>query len=165
MAYSVKYLFLDIDGVLNSDDWYSSEEYNDLVKRDLHKKGHIPDHHIDSKAVRLLSDFLREYPLDVIISSSWRLHYSLDEIKEILKLKGFRGKIVDRTEMNIQKDKTLPRGWLIANYIQGKKIKPGEIIIFDDKNNMNDLNHRFILTNGKHGLTEEDIQKAKKKIK
>ena len=58
-----KYLFLDIDGVLHPS-LCDSKKY----------LSNAP----------LLADLLVKYPCQIIVSSSWRFQYSLDEIKKML---------------------------------------------------------------------------------
>ena len=62
---SDKLLFLDFDGVLHS------VEAN---KQELFCKA------------PLLSNFLSANPCEIVISSSWRLHFSLEELKQRLQL-------------------------------------------------------------------------------
>jgi hypothetical protein len=61
---SHKLLFLDFDGVLHS---------VEASKQELFCKA------------PLLRNFLSANPCEIVISSSWRLHFSLDELKERLQ--------------------------------------------------------------------------------
>ena len=69
-----KYLFLDFDGVLHPDRYSLSNYDPDRVFR---------NNEIFSQAP-ILAALLKEYPCQVIISSSWRFTHSLDEMKEKL---------------------------------------------------------------------------------
>lgn len=81
-------LFLDIDGVLNSSSFFQR----------MHEENKpYTDQTLDSKAVKLLELITLKTGCDVVISSSWRLCNSKQEIKDTLWRFGFRGTILDMT--------------------------------------------------------------------
>ena len=66
-----KYLFLDVDGVLNSDEWYH-EEWN---------KDHVyPQGDFDPKCVDIINDIVSKTDCKVIVSSSWRTDSNLQSV-------------------------------------------------------------------------------------
>lgn len=66
-----KYLFLDVDGVLNSDEWYH-EEWN---------KDHVyPQGDFDPKCVEIVNRIVKETGCKVVVSSSWRAEANLQSI-------------------------------------------------------------------------------------
>ena len=66
-----KYLFLDVDGVLNSVSWYR-EEWN---------KNHVyPQGDFDPKCVELVNRIVEETGCKVVVSSSWRTESNLQSI-------------------------------------------------------------------------------------
>ena len=91
-----KVIFLDFDGVLNSGD--NSEilmklaPYNpELLRR------YIPGIMFDERCVRWLAYIVRESGCKIVISSSWRLQYELEELQKIWKNNDFPGEIIDYT--------------------------------------------------------------------
>ena len=73
-----KYLFLDVDGVLNSDEWYH-EEWN---------KDHVyPQGDFDPKCVDIINDIVSKTDCKVIVSSSWRTDSNLQSVFDKAGLK------------------------------------------------------------------------------
>ena len=68
----MKYLFLDIDGVLNHEDWY-------VNKVKAYKKGHVHwwEDCFDPECVKRLNQILDETGARLVVSSSWRLDMDL----------------------------------------------------------------------------------------
>jgi hypothetical protein len=90
----MKIIFLDIDGVLNS--------YTDFLESSLYghpfNTGKIV---ISSGKLCLLEYIVRNTDAKIVISSTWRSHFTLDEIYEMFKVRGFklpRKVIIDKTE-------------------------------------------------------------------
>lgn len=78
-----KVLFLDIDGVLATDNWYNSKRFE-------HKGITIP-YHWDPVACNALNEIQKETKCVYVISSDWRLHYGLDELREIFWVHSLNG--------------------------------------------------------------------------
>ena len=74
---NIKILFLDIDGVLNSEQ-YANWCYTDEGKRYITEEN--GDLFIDKNAVKLINDLCENYNIRLVISSSWR-EISLDSTK------------------------------------------------------------------------------------
>lgn len=73
-----KYLFLDVDGVLNSVIWYR-EEWN---------KDHVyPQGDFDPKCVEIVNRIVKETGCKVVVSSSWRAEANLQSIFDKVGLK------------------------------------------------------------------------------
>lgn len=73
-----KLIFLDIDGVLNSERYFKSRAFGFpgmISKRDK----------LDPDAVKILSDVIACTGAKIIISSTWRLAYSKREIATLLR--------------------------------------------------------------------------------
>jgi hypothetical protein len=82
-----KILFLDIDGVLNSADWYARQRngLGDLA-------------HFDPTLVRRVDEIARRTGAAVVISSAWRLSHPLDELRALLRRAGLvRAPIIGET--------------------------------------------------------------------
>ena len=95
----MKVLFLDIDGVLNSSNWFEYMQY--CIKNDMYNKVlnfvEINDEHIkrklsmiDDRAIANLNRIVEETGCKVVLSSSWRSSREYDNAltEYIFKLKG-----------------------------------------------------------------------------
>ena len=84
-------LFLDIDGVLNSEDYanlYTEKEWDNLT---------YIERHIDDKAVQLINYICDNTKAQVVISSTWRCGRSIEQLQNILDFRGATFKIIDKT--------------------------------------------------------------------
>ena len=147
-----RYLFLDIDGVCNHDDWYN---HNRFVKKNW-KCGDYDPHVIE------LLNQLADLDVKVVISSSWG---TLAD-KPLLDL-GLKLPIVGHTEQLSPYCEWLCRGneiakWLDLNVIQEHIDDTYEYVIFDDVQNMlMSQAENFVYVDKAHGLTQEHIDKAR----
>ncbi len=64
-----KVIFLDFDGVLNSEDHYRINS---------------PQEELDRRAVAHLTKIIEATDCEIVISSTWRKFYSLEELRDIL---------------------------------------------------------------------------------
>lgn len=69
----MKYLFLDIDGVLNHDEWFSSPEYKN-------NQANWQVSMFDPTCVERVNRILQETGAELVVSSSWRDMADLPEI-------------------------------------------------------------------------------------
>jgi len=148
-------LFLDFDGVLNSvqseilskkDDWEQRKAGEDAYNLTL-------DKYLMS-ILNLLFEYVPE--TKIVISSSWRLHYSIEEICELMKDNGFKytSRIVDKTPYTYK-----ARGYDIEQYCKEHNIDL--YCIFDDSDDMLDEQKKyFVHVNANIGLTIVDVLKA-----
>jgi len=146
-----RYLFLDVDGVCNHDDWYNNQRF---VEHNF-KCGDYDPHVIE------LLNQLSDLDVNVVISSSWGTMAYDPLVKLGLKLP-----IIGHTE---QMDSDwLCRGneiakWLYFNHVEEHIDDRYEYVIFDDiKNMLMEQERNFIWVDPKHGLTQEHINKARK---
>ncbi len=82
----MKILFLDIDGVLNSDEWYA---------RRRQKLGDLS--HLDPALVARAGEVASRSGASVVISSAWRMHRDLEELRAVLGAAGLRAPILGET--------------------------------------------------------------------
>lgn len=146
----MKFLFLDIDGVLNSKDWYTYYWTNNL-------KYTNPNviYLIDYRTIEFLNDIIDKTGCEIIISSSWRREYK--KICNKLYKSGLKkGSIIGKIEGEETFD--IPRGKLIDDYL--KKHKCDNYCIIDDDKDMldNQLLH-FVHINNETGLTLQNKDK------
>ena len=150
----MKIVFLDIDGVLNSVDWYIRRK---AMEEQL---GAMPRRHreIDPAAVERLNRLLEATGAEVVISSTWRRLHSLREIEEYLRACGYHGpRLLDDTPVLC----TL-RGLEIQDWLDHARddITPDDIVILDDDSDMEHLEDRLVLTRHTTGLLDEHVERA-----
>ena len=140
-----KIIFLDVDGVLNS-------EYINARS----PEGHVGV--MDSK-VKLLSKLVEETNADVVISSDWRLIKDADYQYLINKLR-YKGHIEIKGETpNLSWSH---RGTEIKSYLDDHPTDAWVVlddIVFSD---FEIVEGHLVLTDPEFGLTEADVEKAKR---
>ena len=146
-----KYLFLDIDGVLNSFD-----DYNMTGKEFLKNLNDI-SFILSKEQIKLLNRIVKEYNPKIVLSSYWRTRYKLEEINKMFKDNGFLGQIIGMTDENGVEHKD--RWSQIKRYINKHNIK-NFIILDDDKLSNEAKNH--IQPDSYVGLTKEHIKEINK---
>lgn len=161
----MKIIFLDIDGVLNHEDFYRER----FEKR--YDDGAIehPYSEIDPKTVQRLNKIIEETGANIVISSTWR-HSGLEYCKKVLEYHGFKGNIIDITPMC--RCGLCVRGneinkWIHDNNdITGGHLKFKDYVILDDDNDMLfTQKDNFIQTNPFIGLTDYIMEQVINKLK
>jgi len=131
-------IFLDFDGVLNT---------KDSVKDGVHL---IPP------KVQLLRIICEKTNAKIVISSSWRITYSLNEIKIILERGGL--KKIDVRDVTVFSE-TEFRGDEVEEWV--KKNNPDKYIILDDQDNFHNYQKKFFVKiNPEKGLVKENAIEA-----
>ena len=155
----MKVLFLDIDGVLNSEVFIRQrpdDQDNDAWVNML-----------DSVAIERLNSILVTLPeVEVVLSSSWRSS-GKDEIQQALKEKGFRGTLLDVTP-----DLSKKVGFLWTNEHRGAEIDAwlkgrddvDKFAILDDDSDMSPHMDRLVLTSWEFGLKREHVEEIIKML-
>lgn len=174
----MKIIFLDFDGVLNSHNWCKVR--STII--DSHSIfAQYPFYEIDPTAIINLNRIISETGAKVVISSTWRLGRTPEQLMDILKPCGFVGEIIDCTpHMRFHKayDDSVPRGceikgWLSAkgfNRIPWSKQQQLEVIekaqvknyviLDDDIDMLYCQKEHFVNTSEFTGLTEECANKC-----
>lgn len=151
-------VFLDFDGVLNSVAWQQ-------VRGPRPRPATLEAEArwlLDRDAVELLNRLV-DAGAAFVASSSWRLHYTLSELRMILAAVGFRGQLIGVTDDH---SKRTPEG-IYLDADRGDEIKAwlalhGDLpfIVFDDNlwPGMQEL--PFVQTDDRVGLQPKDIARA-----
>ncbi|ABS28202.1 HAD domain-containing protein [Anaeromyxobacter sp. Fw109-5] len=153
----MKVVFLDIDGVLNSDAWFARSPPRDWGLD-----------HLDPEAVARVDWLASDPAARIVISSTWRLVYPLDEIRAMLAARGLRAPIVDRTpEIPAEFAEGRIRAQEIGNWLhaQGLRERRGEggvesFVILDDLEGFGDLERYCVRTQFATGLLDEHVVRA-----
>lgn len=109
-------LFLDLDGVVNGE----SFDYEPLEKQ-IENETYVPE------LVRNINYIIDRYKMDVVISSSWRIARTREQLETVLKGIGLVANIHGVTEHDNQ-----PRHKQIWDYLNKHKIWNNDYIIIDD---------------------------------
>ena len=167
----MKVLFLDIDGVLNSQNWFGYMQYcikNDMYNRVLNFV-EINDEHIkrklsmiDDRAIVNLNRIVEDTGCKVVLSSSWRSSRESDNAltEYILKLKGFKYDLYGVTPRIWVKEFGTQRGEEIQVWMN-KESEKNEIesfvILDDDSDMLPEQMNNFVHVDGQVGLIDKDV--------
>jgi len=144
-----KILFLDIDGVLNSVQ-HKALKYGTY--------GLAPEH------IAHLNHIVEEVEdVCIVLSSTWRLHHSAEEMTEMLKAEGFIGTIHDCTpDLTVQEGSIWLgncRGYEIQTWLDDNSPK-ALFAILDDDSDMGPIKNHLFKTRFRTGLTKEIAQQV-----
>jgi len=149
-----KIIFLDIDGVLNSEVDFmlngNKEERVDIAPRPM----------------KLLNELIEDTGAEVVVSSVWRFGHTVESMQKLLESKGFKGNVVGLTPSY---GNGVVRGNEILKWIKDNDEYLGipyynyeSYVIFDDDSDMllwQQFN--FIKVDGYIGLTPTNTYKAR----
>lgn len=147
----MKVVFLDFDGVLNSQKWV--ETHKDKFKKNLLSM----DRSLDHAAVARVDRLCKLTGAKVVVSSSWRLFSDLPQLRTILKKHGFTGEVIDETPHYGKGG--AERGFEIQDWLNSHG--PVEsFVILDDGGDMVHLCHKLVQTDWEDGLQDEHVEDA-----
>ena len=66
----MRIIFLDIDGVLNSEEWFDSEEY--ISNKYIEINGMSCNNEINEEFVKNLKDIVEHTGAEIVLCSTWR---------------------------------------------------------------------------------------------
>ena len=172
-----RFIFLDIDGVINHDKWYRyiHDNFRELGIGEWDKY----QRHFCPENVQLLNQL---EGCEVVISSSWCYN---EELVQGLKNAGLNLPVIGCTIHYSLYDESLCRGndiakWFVENvseyqpndrirhlsrkrWFEDREGNPFTYVIFDDYNDMLvQQQEHFIYINPKVGIRQKDINQAKK---
>jgi hypothetical protein len=152
----VRLLFLDIDGVLNSEA-SAKLEYND-------RRGKVGlSTYLDRSCVRQLDRIIEQTDAKVVVTSCWRLSWPLPALEAHMRMFGFYRRLADKTPRLTGLDgSTVPRGLEVLHYLE-KCWRHGGVesfCILDDETDMADLEFALVKTDPEKGLTNNDANRA-----
>ena len=162
-----KYIFLDFDGVLNT------EHYQNLL---YHKGKAWQDSYgafFDPETVEQLKRIIDTTLADIVIQSSWK-YLGLEAMQEMWEMRKMPGSIIDITPSSISDNWLLNanlddmdpsmghcKGMEIASWLSDHAKPDARYVIIDDEYVILDSQQPyFILTNPYDGITEELADRA-----
>ena len=155
----MKVIFLDIDGVLNSDRSFLAHKLDPLLQA-AERPGQQVDNCIDPIAVALLNLVLR-HDVKVVVSSTHRKFFpQLPDLKRYIRALGVQGEVIGATPdlWKVGADKWHTRGDEIDAWLDGHGAGFTHFAIIDDDTDM--LAHQlpfFVHVNGRLGLGREHV--------
>ena len=154
----MKILFLDIDGVLNSRQWYIKNKPNIDLESGLMYR-HAQE--LDPKACELVNELCTEFSLSIVISSTWRKLHKIGEIQMMFANRGLHAPVISATSQL----RSGYRGqevdeWLYDHSSAGIT----HHVILDDDGDFGP-HQPLVQTNEEYGVRPMDIEKAKAYVK
>lgn len=158
----MRVIFLDFDGVLNS--------YSDRPKRPPYVVNGLLG--LYPEKIEILNKIIAETKASIVVSSSWRIGRSINDLRTVLADAGFKYPklVIGKTDNHYNKDFPGPsRGLQISDWVsEGKEFYGLEIddfIVIDDESpGLTEFGELFFQINGQIGLTLEDAEKIIKRL-
>lgn len=143
-----KFIFLDIDGVLNTANYQSWRQFWGREISD--NVGHL----FAPSAVRNLERIIKYTGAKIVLSSSWRLD-GLEMIREMWTNRKMPGEIYDVTPyVNAREYPIATRGVEIQKWMQDNHCIKSPFVVIDDVDDFLDEQQKnVIMTNYRRGLT------------
>jgi histidinol phosphatase-like enzyme len=145
----MKICFLDIDGVINSEDYAIYRFYG--KKFDL-------DEFIDERPIVMLNYIIEQTDAKVVLSSSWRRDWENTEKR--LKAGGFQYNIFDVTPYDPNRFRGKEIKMWIDKYEKDHEPLESYVILDDDDDMLPEQENNFVHCNFQHGLTCKETYKA-----
>jgi HAD domain in Swiss Army Knife RNA repair proteins len=157
-----KVIFLDIDGVLALYNNFFTNSATFQKKREWAKRLKVP-YGWDAKAVKALNHILDNTNAEIVLSSDWRLHWDLIQLKEIFDAHSvvkspvaITSKISSRSMHNLE----FNRVGQIEDFIAENNV--GKWIAVDDMHLAQwaklDIVDRFVRTNQMEGIKQSGLK-------
>jgi len=155
-------LFLDIDGVLATNKQYMMNRKKFQDKNPLAKDIKIP-YPFDPKCVKVFNEILDATGADIVLSSDWREHFSLEDIDKIFKFNGVNKSPVDITVSELASfgNQTMNRAFQIGEYVTRNNIT--NYVVIDDLNvgkymSITNEEDKFFLTENFEGIKKVGLK-------
>ena len=141
----MKVIFLDFDGVLNSEDWREHRLSTDSILG------------LDEFAVARLNQLVEQSGAHVVISSSWRKLADTETLQQRLDAKGFCGHLIGETPHYLGVG--MQRGDEIWTWLDAHPEVDGYVIL-DDSTDMHGVADHFVHVDADCGLQLQDVEHA-----
>ena len=162
-----KIIFMDFDGVLNTEYYQELLQFQSKPWQDEHGA------YFDPNAVKQLERIIDATDADIVVESSWK-YLGLDAMKEPWNVRNLPGRIIDITPstrsdeylLNVDLDDFSNKmhhckGLERSSWLSEKGLSNTRYVIIDDEYVVLESQlSNFILTNPYEGITEEQANKA-----
>ena len=157
----MKVIFLDIDGVLNSEK--TCEEWHNKTGEGgyggwFEEEDTCTDENIKwgRDLFANLRRIVEKTDSVIVISSTWRKYFSISKFKEMFLVYGWENApIIDKTGYDVRRH----RGTEVKSWLKDKDIE-SYVILDDDTDFLDEQVPYFVNTDGLIGLSESDTEKA-----
>ena len=170
----MKIIFLDIDGVLNHQQFYKNrydeKQHEKTIKKEDGKliKQSEEDFYaemLDPESIENLNELIEKTGAKVVVSSTWRLGETVETLQAILEKRGFVGEIIDTTPRGCG---CCQRGNEILSWLKSNEDVIGKpyhefnsyLILDDDSDMLYWQRNNFMWVDGYVGLTPTIAYKA-----
>lgn len=156
----MKVIFLDIDGVMNCENWITS-----IPKQDVLRLRSINGYNVGSifypLSVLVLNEVIEETGAKIVISSCWRadFSYNVDNARDLFKLNGVKGDIIDFTPSI-----NSIRGEEIQAWLDSHNDIESIVIIDDETYDIRELRKYTVKTSWRDGLRMRNKSKILKML-
>ena len=161
-----KIIFLDFDGVLNTEHYQGLLQYQGKPWQDEYGA------FFDPNAVKQMKRIIDATGADIVVESSWK-YLGLDTMNELWEVRNLPGKIIDITPSSVSDEHLLDvdlenidtailhcKGLEISSWLSEKGQSNTRYVIIDDEYVvLESQSSNFILTNPYEGITEEQANK------
>ena len=146
-----KFIFLDFDGVLNTEYYQGLLQFQGKQWQDQYGA------FFDPRAVRQLKRVIDTTDADIVVESSWK-YLGLEAMQELWRVRNLPGRVIDITPSLTD---NASKGEEIAAWLSEYATPDTRYVIIDDEYVVLDSQiPYFILTNPYEGLTEEQADRA-----
>jgi hypothetical protein len=159
--YMKSLLFLDIDGVCNTDSFTNSIDRNaplsDKEKDTIDNNPGVDRldlRFLNPKHIKHLNKIIAKTQAKVVITSDWRIASNAKQFQAMFNHHGFIGEIIGCTKVL-----NIPRGQEIKDWLDDNGW-PDKFAIIDDRDDMDPFMEHLVLTNPSRGLNLGCVQKA-----
>jgi hypothetical protein len=140
-------VFLDFDGVLNSEKWIR-HHWNNGYKINMREE-------LDGEAVFRVNRLCELTGARIVVSSTWRKSRTVEVLRDILQRHGLLVEVIGKTP-----NLNCARGHEIQHWMDEHGIPPEDIVILDDDSDMEHLAHRHVKTSFYMGMVDRDVDRA-----
>lgn len=139
-------IFLDIDGVLRThkSDLEWSNQLNTSLLKGINRL-------FSKSAVDNLNEVIILTKAKIVVTSTWRINLSVEELSKIFKERGVIGEVIDKTGINFSGRGLEIKEWLdnnsVANYV----------VLDDQVKDIVDIVNNVIKVDSQNGFEEVDL--------
>jgi hypothetical protein len=154
----MKIVFLDVDGVLNYENFYA------LKMAGRKTRIYVPEEYPQSEfcplAIANLNKIVEKTNAKVVMSSTWRLGRSIETLQNLLESVGFNGEVIDKTPDLGDSALQRMRGRQIHKWLICHPEIESYVILDDDRDMLANQAKNFVKTHFKTGLDEMATNQA-----